>query len=327
ESGSDEVTELQLFLETIHTLRSRTFTVNPGIALYQVTGRTVAVEPRLRLTARPRLSYGTHRFSIAAGVYHQGVVGLNDERDVGNVFTVWTPAADTLDLPSAVHVVAGWAGRFSGGLGASVEAFVKDFRELSVPQFSPFPSFTTALQPADGTAIGADLRVELHDRPFLAGSTFDGYVSYSYADVEYQTATFDYNPAQHRRHQVNVVAHTEKDGLGITVQWQYGTGFPFTASAGFDEFQILTPTTDVSTQPGVTRVLYDRPFGRRQPPYERIDVWLDRESTIGRARLTLRAGIINLFNRDNLFYFDLFTLRRVDQMPLIPSVGVKVELL
>ena len=41
---------------------------------------------------------------------------------------------------------------------------------------------------------------------------------------------------------------------------------------------------------------------------------------------TLRAGAVNILNRDNLVYYDLFTFKRVDQLPFIPSVGFKVEL-
>ena len=41
---------------------------------------------------------------------------------------------------------------------------------------------------------------------------------------------------------------------------------------------------------------------------------------------TLRAGALNIFNRDNLFYYDLFTFNRVDQLPFVRSVGFKMEL-
>ncbi len=327
DSSAKDETETRVFLESVHGQPSNVLRVNPGLALYATSGRSVRLEPRLRLTASPSLPHGTHTINAAVGLYHQSVVGLNDERDVGNIFTVWVPAADSLDLPSAVHAVVGWTGRFPNGFRVAGEVFVKEFRDLSVPEFSAFPSFTTSLQSADGTALGADLRLEISGRPFVAGSTFDGFVSYTFTNVEYRTATLNYNPSQHRKHQLNVVAHAERNGVGFTVQWQYGTGFPFTESAGFDKFQVLTPTTDVAKEPGITRVLYDTPFRGRQPAYERIDVWLDKEVAFERARVTIRAGIINLFNRDNLFYFDLFTLRRVDQMPLIPSVGIKVEVL
>ncbi|MBT8400761.1 MAG: TonB-dependent receptor [Rhodothermia bacterium] len=327
DSSAEDETESRVFLETVHGRAAGALRINPGLALYNTAGRPIRLEPRLRLTASPSLPYGAHTINAAVGLYHQSVVGLNDERDVGSIFTVWVPAADSLDLPSAIHAVAGWTGRFPNGFGAAAEVFVKEFRELSVPEFSAFPSFTTTLQSADGTALGADLRLDIRGRPFVAGSTFDGFVSYTFTDVQYRTATLSYNPSQHRKHQLNVVAHTERNGVGFTIQWQYGSGFPFTESAGFDEFQVLGPTTDVTKEPGITRVLYDTPFRGRQPAYERIDVWLDKEVSLERARVTIRAGIINLFNRDNLFYFDLFTLRRVDQMPFIPSVGIKVEVL
>ena len=83
---------------------------------------------------------------------------------------------------------------------------------------------------------------------------------------------------------------------------------------------------DVSSEQGVDRIVYAEPFGGRQPTYSRIDVWLEKKVERGRYVGTLRAGALNIFNRKNLFYYDLFTFQRVDQLPLIPSVGFKIEL-
>ena len=83
---------------------------------------------------------------------------------------------------------------------------------------------------------------------------------------------------------------------------------------------------DVASDPGVERVLYNEPFQRRQPIYNRIDLWLERRVEKGRFVSTIRAGIINALNRDNLFYYDLYTFKRVDQLPVIPSIGYKLEL-
>jgi hypothetical protein len=83
---------------------------------------------------------------------------------------------------------------------------------------------------------------------------------------------------------------------------------------------------DVASEAGVDRIVYAEPFGGRQPTYARMDVWLERRVEKGRYIGTLRAGVLNLINRANLFYYDLFTFSRVDQLPLIPSVGFKMEL-
>ena len=75
----------------------------------------------------------------------------------------------------------------------------------------------------------------------------------------------------------------------------------------------------------MTRVLYNAPFAARQPSYQRLDLWIDRRVERERVTGTLRVGVINVLNRENLFYFDLFTLKRVDQLPLTPSLALKLE--
>ena len=104
-----------------------------------------------------------------------------------------------------------------------------------------------------------------------------------------------------------------------------GSGLPFTSSGGFDKFLVLTPSVNVSETPGQDRILYNEPFRERQPVYARTDVWMEKRIERGRQVTTLRAGLINVFNRKNLFYFDLFEFRRVDQLPITPSIGMKIE--
>ena len=43
------------------------------------------------------------------------------------------------------------------------------------------------------------------------------------------------------------------------------------------------------------------------------------------TEITLQAWVINAYNRANLFALDRFTLRRTDQLPLIPTVGMRFE--
>jgi hypothetical protein len=112
----------------------------------------------------------------------------------------------------------------------------------------------------------------------------------------------------------------------VVLQWQYGSGYPYTASNGFDVWIPLTGTdVDVTREAGESRVLFGRPYGERLPAYHRLDLWIEKSFEADRIRGSLRAGVLNAYNRDNLFYFDLFTFRRIDQLPLMPSVGIKLE--
>jgi hypothetical protein len=44
------------------------------------------------------------------------------------------------------------------------------------------------------------------------------------------------------------------------------------------------------------------------------------------VELTAEAGAINAYNRSNLFYVDIFTQERVDQLPILPYLSLTVAL-
>lgn len=330
--GLPEVNEADLkeqnaYLEADLSLQNGLLRLTPGLHVYRLPDRDQHwLDPRGRISWTPALFKSRVQFNASGGLYHQAIVGLNDERDVGNLFTVWVPVDEDAPVPSSVHAILGANVQVRPWLSVAAEGFLKSFENLSVPVFSDSPSFTTALQQADGEAVGLDLRLDVLNRPFWYESEINGFVSYSLSKVTYETANFSYPPGHDRRHQVNALITAEKNDISLTVQVQYGTGLPFTESSGFDVWLLLTPDVDVASEPGRERIAYGAPFEGRQPDYQRVDFWIERRIDRGRSVVTLRAGAINVFNRDNLFYYDLFEFRRVDQLPFIPSVGLKIEL-
>jgi hypothetical protein len=73
------------------------------------------------------------------------------------------------------------------------------------------------------------------------------------------------------------------------------------------------------------RVIYDRPFNAVLPTYHRLDLSVERTFQLAAAALTLQGSLINTYDRRNLFYLDMFTMRRVDQLPIVPSFGMRVS--
>lgn len=308
--------------------------VRPGLALslYPFTYRP-GLEPRLRVTWRPggdRDDEGAQEFSAAAGLYRQTVAGISDERDAGSMFVAWMPAP--LDAPPAraLHVLAGWQQPLGSRLRFAAEGYYKRLRNLPVPLWSAVARFTTALQLAESDVYGFDARLEFQRRPFYA------YVGYGYAQAEYFTKQENfgvwfgepvqrYHPPHDRRHQLSAIASIDAGPYRAGVRWQFGSGLPYTRPLGFDELIPLPTLPDVRDVYGVSRVLYDRPYGGRLPTYHRLDVSVERTFTLHTAELTVQAGAINVYDRANLFYFDLFTVERVDQLPLLPYVSVKME--
>ncbi len=326
EIAKSDLEEMSAYLETKLSFPASNLQIEPGIHWYNLPDLDKQwIDPRIRFSWSPLEARNKVKINAAWGIYHQGIAGLNDERDVGNLFTAWVPSPEDA-IPESQHFIGGVNVLITPWLSVALEGFLKDFENLTVPIFSALPKFTTSLQAASGDAYGFDFRLDFKDRPFWYESKLDGYFSYAFSKVEYDTGVIQYTPSHDRRHQINALLHAERNDLGVTVQFQHGSGLPFTESSGFDVFLLLTPDTDVTTETGQDRILYGSPFDGRQPAYQRLDVWLEKRIEQGRTVVTLRVGGINILNRANLFYYDLFTFLRVDQLPFIPSVGLKVEL-
>ena len=300
--------------------------VSPGVRVTSLPQqRQVFAEPRLRAA----FETGRHRLSLAAGVYNQPVVGVSDRRDATSVFTAYTLAEDQL-TPRATHLIGGYRLRVTDGVEVSVEGYAKRLDDLAVAEFTSVPRLTTALLSASGRARGLDLRAEVRrGRAQLA-------VNYGLSSVQYQTVSdrndllfdtpvFTYRPGHDRRHQATVVASAYVAGLTFAGRFQYGSGLPYSRALGFDQYLFPDGAPDLYGNPGTARVLYERPFNALLPAYHRLDVTAERIVRLPGARLTVQAGLLNAYDRANLFAYDIFTLRRVNQLPVIPTLGLRLD--
>ncbi len=294
------------------------------------------MEPRLRLI----WDRGKYQISGAAGIYNQEIVGVTDRRDAASVFTAWTsipqPTQRNLArdiragrLPGAFHAILGYRYTPSESLELSLEGFHKDITNLFVPEWTAFPQFITNVQPATGQSQGFDFRAELRRPKFYAA------VNYGYSNTRYRAEQFQlalwygeerlrYRPPHDRRHQINVIAHWEIWGMDMNAKWEFGSGLPFSRALGFDAFILIDDLVDVRDVPGAQRVIYERPFNGELPAYHRLDASVSKSWQMKRAKLTLQGSVINIYDRRNLFYLDIFTLQRVDQLPIVPTLGLQV---
>ena len=283
-------------------------------------------EPRIRVL----YELGPHQFSIAGGFYRQEMVGLNDRRDATNVFTAWT-GSPTGSLPNSIHGLIGYSTSLRPGVNVSAELFYKNFSSLFVSEWTAFPRFTTRLQEASGRAMGIDLRMELRR------TNFYGFVNYGLSSVEYNAMQetlpvwfgsneVRYRPPHDRRHQINALLSFTWKKFDFSARWNFGSGLPYSQIRGFDGFILMDGPVDVSTDPGMARVIYDRPYEGILPSYHRLDLSVDRVFQYrDDSFITIQAGVINVYNQSNLFSLDVFTAERNNQLPIIPTAGIKFE--
>ncbi|MEX2362256.1 MAG: hypothetical protein WD597_01480, partial [Balneolaceae bacterium] len=252
-------------------------------------------------------------------------------RDAGSAFTAWMLMPDRERVMESRHALLGWrqpVGRF---LKFSAEGYYKTLRNTPVAVWSAIAQFTTDLAYADGTVYGADIRMDFNRRYFYGG------VGYGYSVTEYETAqdhfgmwfgeaVQSYHPPHDRRHQVSAQAGLEFGNFSLNANWIYGSGTPFTKPMGFDSFfRFEEHIPDVVDDYGSPRVILEKPYQARLPDFHRLDVSVEQAFNITLARIRLQAGAINVYNRENLFYYDVFTQRTIYQLPVMPYLSLKLE--
>jgi hypothetical protein len=308
------------------------FTFAPSLG-FQVHSRTFppTYEPRLRLTYRPD---GTDQqeVSLALGKYHQMSQGITDTQDAGTEFTIWTPEPVTDTPPRALHGILGYQQQILDNLDVSVEGYVKDIANIAVPEWSVLDRFETDLTPAGGLTYGVDARVELTINSFYL------FAGYGWSRVTYEAAqddlgawiegsVFEFSPSHDQRHQVNVVSEFQVGDASANLSWEFGSGRPYTRAYGFDLApDIASQLTPPVNESGQALVLFDEPYGERLPSYHRLDASVSRPFDLSsRTTLEAKVGAINVYDRRNIFYYDISRDNVVNQIPIYPYVSITVS--
>ena len=320
------VIEAGAYVSPHFQLDERTF-ISPSLRIHNFPSKgAVYLEPRIR----GQWGWGPHTITGAAGLYHQEIVGITDRRDAASVFTTWSATPTGQGVPSALHAILGYHRTLMGGLEMVAEGYYKRITNLYLPEWTPRPRLTTTLQLGRGRVFGLDLRLEAR-RPGLYG-----YVNYGLSTVRYTATqpelavwfgqpTYSFRPPHDRRHQVSALVSADIAGIQASVLWQLGSGRPYSRAMGYDGFLLMNGRVDVYKEAGERRVIYDRPYNGILPPYHRLDVSVEKAFSVGGAEAVAQFSAINVYDRANIFYLDIFTLQRADQLPLIPSLSLKVS--
>ena len=105
-----------------------------------------------------------------------------------------------------------------------------------------------------------------------------------------------------------------------------GSGFPFTLTQGFygnTNFDDGLNTNPLTNNGDLGVVLDTKRNAGRLPFYHRMDGSLKRTFKFGKyTSLEVVASASNMYNRENIFYFDRIRSKRINQLPIMPSLGI-----
>ncbi|MDQ3050515.1 MAG: TonB-dependent receptor [Bacteroidota bacterium] len=318
--------------------------IEPGMRFhYYASLSELSLEPRLG--AKYNLT-NSIRLKAAGGMYSQNMISTVSDRDVVNLFYGFLSGPENLPktfrgndvdsrLQKATHVVAGLEVDLPYHLSLNMEVYIKEFTQLSninrdklfedVAANADEPEILTSdYIVEEGTAKGFDVTLKYDYKRFYFWAV------YSLAFVDRRDEYREYVPHFDRRHNMNIVgSYTfgKKLDWQFDARWNMGSGFPYTQTQGFYEYLNYSGglNTDPTTGNGALGILYGPLNEGRLPYYHRLDISLRKTVAVGKnSNLDLTASVINVYNRSNVFYVDRITNKRVDQLPILPSLGVSL---
>ncbi len=324
--------------------------LDPGVRfIYYASLSESSLEPRLavKFNAGDKL-----RFKMATGLYSQIILDARSDHDIVNLFSGYLTGSGQLNIPAqyqgervescvqrAQHLVMGVEYDAVEHLTLNMEFYYKNFTHLlgmnhnqiydrTDPAYAPGgvyeqPSYLmTDFIIEKGHAAGVDFSACYDiERLYL-------WATYSLGFVRRTDEVQSYYPHYDRRHTVNLLATYaagEERQWEFSGRWALGSGFPLTLTAGLYENLGFTGGigSDYVHENGSMGVSYGELYAGRLPLYHRLDLGVKRKFSFGkRGLLEVSLSVTNVYNRNNIFYFDRITANRIDQLPILVCGGV-----
>lgn len=337
----------------IHTTYKSTpghWLIEPGLRLmYYATMRDFRLEPRIaaKYNASDRL-----RFKMAGGFYSQVFLDARSDNDIVNLFTGFLTGNADLNIPDmfmgrevttcvqkAEHIIAGVEYDLFDHVSLNVEVYMKYFDQLlNANRNKMFDEDDPAYQAGGvfekpqylmkdyiiekGMATGVDFSLTADlDRLYL-------WATYSLGFITRTNEVQTYHPHYDRRHTVNLLAtytFGAQNDWELSGRWTFGSGFPFTQTQGVYEQLHFNDNivSDYTTENGQYGIHYAEIYLGRLPAYHRLDMGIKHKFSIGtRSVLDVSLSATNIYSRQNIFYFNRTTFERINQLPILVSLGV-----
>ena len=342
----ENTTELAGFIKTKLIGKNKKLVVEPSFRAHYYASLN-NFSPESRIGAKFNVTNKV-RLKLAAGFYSQNLISANSDRDVVNLFYGFLSGSDNLpetftqqdgtvkevtsDLQKANHVIFGTEFDLFKHFDLNIELYQKNFTQLTNINRNKLyeDNGDNSLKPdylkkdfiiETGKARGVDMLLKYEYKKWYFWAVYSlGYVT-RWDGIENYVPHFD------RRHNVNLVASYifgKQKQWEVDARWNFGTGFPFTQTQGFYEkltFQNGINSNYTNTN-GDLAIIYGDLNGARLPDYHRLDISVKwKHNFTEKSVMEITAGVTNAYNRKNIFYFDRIQYKRVNQLPVMPSLS------
>jgi hypothetical protein len=287
-----------------------TFTVNSSQLLFPNVSLTYRIIPELA-------------FKAALGIYKQEIMAYTDDNDVVSIFEPYLVIPEYLSPSKAVHYMAGFDINLSPYFSMQIESYYKTLLHIiDINQNKVFSSDPDLIS-TNGESYGIEYTAKYSDENIFTSLGYT--LAWAFKGIDAQR----YFPRYDSRHQVDFLLGWDfGDGWKASAVWTLNTGRPYTQSIGFYDKTYIENYWDqfLIFEPVKAYALLNGKNSARLPLYHRLDMSLSKEFVLFFMKMTFEANVINVYNRRNIFYFDRSTGERINMLPFLPSLSVRVDI-
>ena len=326
---NENTSEFSAFIN--YQFNSTRWIIEPGFRLQKYT---VGISPEPRLGFKFIIS-DRMRLKMSSGYYSQNILSTTSDRDVINLFTGIISSPEEIPnqkdgnpykqkFQKARHLITGIEYDVNNKIDFQIEGYIKDFTQLTNINRDMTSNNDDEFIIESGVAKGLDALVKFKSKKLYIWAV------YSLGFVTRNDGNNTYYPHFDRRHNINLVTSYKfgnKEAWKADFRWNLGSGFPFTQTQGFYENLTFSDgiNTDYTSVNGELGIEYaDLNLGRL-PYYHRLDASISKKTKISKnMNLDVTVSVTNAYNRENIFYFNRIKYERVNQLPIMPSLGASL---
>jgi len=279
-----------------------------------------SLEPRINLTLNP---FNNFTVKGSVGIFQQELTTISDENEVINIFEPWIVVPDYIPPTTATHYILGFDYVPLTEMNLGVEFYYKKVSNLPIVNQQKISITDHDFVTGEGESYGMESSIKVDLEPVTLSSSYT--LAYAYRTLD----GLRYYPKYDIRHSFNISLECDLgDGWNTGVVWTYNSGLPFTQIVGFydkyyfDNFFAGWVNYDPRKPYGILGVQNLE----RLPTYHRLDYTLSKRIRWDPFVFDISFSIINVYNRQNIFYFKRDTGERVNMLPFLPSATIRVEL-
>ncbi|MCX6152239.1 MAG: TonB-dependent receptor [Ignavibacteriales bacterium] len=292
----------------------------------RLCGAPLAEKNNTRIEPRLNTKYQLNdniSLKAAWGIYAQDVATFTDENEIISLYESWFVIPEYLTPSSAIHYVAGTEINFTDNISLNIEAYYKLLHNLCELNQNKVSAEDFDLVTGKGESYGWELLLKFDNRKIQTSLAYS--LSWAYKEVNNKI----YYPKYDSRHNLNLsLQYNLSENWDASAIWIFNSGHPFTPIKGYyDKLYFDDPFSPwyiyESYQP---YTIMGSKNIRRLPYYHRLDISVTNKFSLFSTAFKLSLSIVNVYDRKNIFYFERDTGKRVNMIPFLPTVSLKVDL-